>query len=207
VDWSRERFTLDPGLSRAVRREFVSLYREGLIFRDKYIVNWCPRCRTALSDLEVEHKDTDGKLYYVKYPAVGHGTGVTVATTRPETMLGDTAVAVSPDDERYRHLIGTRVRLPVIGRELPVIADAFVDPAFGTGAVKVTPGHDPDDFAMGKRHSLPSVAVIDEDGRMTKEAGPYAGQDRFKARRALVDQLSGEGLVEKITDHRHAVGH
>ena len=207
VDWSRERFTLDPGLSRAVRREFVSLYREGLIYRDKYIVNWCPRCRTALSDLEVEHKETDGKLYYVTYPAVGHGAGVTVATTRPETMLGDTAVAVNPDDERYRHLIGTRVKLPVIGRELPIISDAFVDPAFGTGAVKVTPGHDPNDFAMGKRHSLPSVAVIDEDGRMTKDAGPYAGQDRFKARKALVEQLQQEGLIEKIAEHRHAVGH
>ncbi len=196
-----------PGLSRAVRREFVSLYREGLIYRDTYIVNWCPRCRTALSDLEVQHKDTDGKLYYVKYAAVGHGPGVTVATTRPETMLGDTAVAVNPDDERYRHMVGTRVKLPVIGRELPIIADAFVDPAFGTGAVKVTPGHDPNDFAMGKRHSLPSVAVIDEDGRMTKDAGPYAGQDRFKARKALVEQLQQEGLIEKIADHRHAVGH
>jgi valyl-tRNA synthetase len=207
VDWSRERFTLDPGLSRAVRRAFVSLYREGLIYRDHYIVNWCPRCRTALSDLEVQHRDTDGRLYYVRYAAVGHGPGVTVATTRPETMLGDTAVAVNPDDERYRHLIGTRVKLPVVGRELPIISDAFVDPAFGTGAVKVTPGHDPNDFAMGKRHSLPSVAVIDEDGLMTKDAGPYAGQDRFKARKALVERLQQEGLLEKVAEHRHAVGH
>jgi valyl-tRNA synthetase len=207
VDWSRERFTLDPGLSRAVRREFVQLYREGLIYRDPYIVNWCPRCRTALSDLEVQHKESDGKLYYVKYAAAGGGPGVTVATTRPETMLGDTAVAVNPDDERYLHLIGTRVTLPVIGRELPIIADNFVDPAFGTGAVKVTPGHDPNDFAMGKRHALPSVAVIDEDGRMTTEAGPYAGLDRFKARKALVEQLQHDGLIEKIVDHKHAVGH
>jgi valyl-tRNA synthetase len=207
VDWSRERFTLDPGLSRAVRREFVSLYREGLIYRDHYIVNWCPRCRTALSDLEVHHRDTDGKLYYITYPGVGGGAGVMVATTRPETMLGDTAIAVNPDDERYRHLAGSRVKLPVIGRELPIILDSFVDPAFGTGAVKVTPGHDPNDFAMGKRHSLPSIAVIDEDGRMTKEAGPYAGLDRFKARKALVEQLQADGLLVKVAEHKHAVGH
>ncbi len=207
VDWSRERFTLDPGLSRAVRREFVSLYKEGLIYRDNYIVNWCPRCRTALSDLEVQHRETDGKLYYIRYPGVGGGPGVMVATTRPETMLGDTAIAVNPDDERYRHLAGSRVKLPIIGRELPIVGDSFVDPAFGTGAVKVTPGHDPNDFAMGKRHSLPSIAVIDEDGKMTKEAGPYAGQDRFKARKALVEQLQAEGLLEKITEHKHAVGH
>ncbi len=207
VDWSRERFTLDAGLSRAVRREFVSLYREGLIYRDKYIVNWCPRCRTALSDLEVQHRDSDGKLYYLRYPGVEGSPGVVVATTRPETMLGDTAIAVNPDDERYRHLVGSVVRLPVIGRQLPIIADAFVDPTFGTGAVKVTPAHDPNDFAMGVRHSLPSVSVIDEDGRMTAEAGPYAGQDRFKARKALVEQLEAEGLLQKVDAHRHAVGH
>jgi len=207
VDWSRERFTLDPGLSRAVRREFVSLYREGLIYRDRYIVNWCPRCRTALSDLEVQHRESDGKLYYVRYAGVGGGAGVTVATTRPETMLGDTAIAVNPDDDRYRNLVGARVVLPVIGRELPIVADSFVDPAFGTGAVKVTPAHDPNDFAMGQRHSLPSVSVIDEDGKMTAEAGPYAGQDRFKARKALVERLQADGVLEKIVDHRHAVGH
>ncbi|MEW5983589.1 MAG: valine--tRNA ligase [Acidobacteriota bacterium] len=207
VDWSRERFTLDPGLTRAVRREFVSLYRDGLIYRDRYIVNWCPRCRTALSDLEVQHRDTAGKLYYVRYPGVGGGPGVVVATTRPETMLGDTAVAVNPDDDRYRHMAGDRVRLPVIGRELPIVTDSFVDPAFGTGAVKVTPAHDPNDFAMGRRHSLPSVSVIDEDGLMTAEAGPYAGQDRFKARRGLVQQLEAEGLLEKVADHQHAIGH
>ncbi|HNV02752.1 MAG TPA: valine--tRNA ligase [Vicinamibacterales bacterium] len=207
VDWSRERFTLDPGLSRAVRREFVSLYREGLIYRDAYIVNWCPRCRTALSDLEVQHKEADGKLYYVRYPGTAGGPGVTVATTRPETMLGDTAVAVNPGDDRYRGIVGTHVTLPIIGRDLPIIADEFVDPAFGTGAVKVTPGHDPNDFAMGKRHALPTVAVIDEDGRMTQEAGPYAGEDRFTARRAVVEQLEREGRLERVTAHRHAVGH
>jgi len=207
VDWSRERFTLDEQLSHAVRRVFVTLYREGLIYRGRYIVNWCPRCRTALSDLEVLHKEATGRLWYVRYPGIGGGPGVTVATTRPETMLGDTAVAVNPDDERYRGLMGRHVRLPIIGRDLPVIADAFVDPAFGTGAVKVTPAHDPNDFQMGRRHQLAQVAVIDEDGRMTKEAGPYAGQDRFKARAAIVAELEHEGLLEKIEEHRHAVGH
>ena len=206
VDWSRERFTLDENLSRAVRRVFVSLYREGLIYRDKYIVNWCPRCRTALSDLEVVHEETNGHLYRVRYPRVDGAGEVVVATTRPETMLGDTAIAVHPDDERYRALVGVRVRLPVIGRELPVVADDFVDPSFGTGAVKVTPAHDPNDFQLGQRHGLAQVAVIDEDGRMTAEAGPYAGQDRFEARKGLVEQLTREGLLVDVEDHRHAVG-
>ena len=207
VDWSRERFTLDAGLSRAVRREFVSLYNEGLIYRGKYLVSWCPRCRTALSDLEVNHQESAGKLYYINYPGAEGGRGVTVATTRPETMLGDTAVAVNPDDERYRDLVGARVVLPVLGRELRIIADPFVDPAFGTGAVKVTPAHDPNDFEMGQRHGLDSVSVIDEDGKMTAAAGPYAGQDRFHARKGLVHQLEAEGLLDKIVEHRHAVGH
>ena len=207
VDWSRERFTLDENLSRAVRRVFVTLYREGLIYRDRYIVNWCPRCRTALSDLEVIHKDTTGRLWYVRYPAIGDGEPVTVATTRPETMLGDTGVAVSPADARYRHVVGRAVRLPIIGRELPIVADEFVDPAFGTGAVKVTPAHDPNDFEIGRRHGLPQVIVIDEDGKMTAEAGPYAGWDRFKARAGVVEQLEREGLLERVVDHQHAVGH
>ena len=207
VDWSRERFTLDDNLSRAVRRVFVSLYHEGLIYRGRYIVNWCPRCGTALSDLEVLHRETAGKLYYITYPYVDGGGAVTVATTRPETMLGDAAIAVHPDDARYRDRVGQRVRLPVIGRELVVVADPFVDPAFGTGAVKVTPAHDPNDFAIGERHALPSVAVIDETGQMTAEAGPYAGQDRFKARRALVEQLERDGRLVRVQDHRHAVGH
>ncbi len=206
VDWTRERFTLDENLSRAVRRVFVSLYREGLIYRDTYIVNWCPRCRTALSDLEVVHQETNGHLYHVRYERLDGPGDVTVATTRPETMLGDTAVAVHPDDERYRSWVGARVRLPVIGRELPVVADDFVDPSFGTGAVKVTPAHDPNDFQLGKRHDLAQVAVIDEDGRMTAEAGPYAGQDRFEARKGLVEQLRQEGVLVKVEDHRHAVG-
>ena len=207
VDWSRERFTLDENLSRAVRRVFVSLYHEGLIYRGRYIINWCPRCRTALSDLEVVHRETSGKLYHIRYPSVTGEGAVTVATTRPETMLGDTGVAVHPEDGRYRQLVGQRLRLPVIGRELPVIADELVDPEFGTGAVKVTPAHDPNDFAMGQRHGLAQVAVIDEDARMTRDAGPYAGQDRFEARAALLAQLERERLLVGIEEHRHAVGH
>ena len=207
VDWSRERFTLDEDLSRAVRRVFVTLFREGLIYRGTYIVNWCTRCRTALSDLEVEHVEQQGKLYHLRYREVEGEGVITVATTRPETMLGDTAVAVHPDDDRYRALVGRRLRLPVVGREVPIIADASVNAAFGTGAVKVTPAHDPNDFEIAKRHDLPQVVVIDEDGRMTAEAGPYAGQDRFAARRALVERLDADGVLERVEDHTHAVGH
>ncbi len=207
VDWSRERFTLDETLSQAVRRVFVTLYREGLIYRGRYLVSWCPRCRTALSDLEVIHRPTQGRLWHIRYPYVDGSGAVTVATTRPETMLGDTAVAVHPDDARYAGRIGRRLRLPVLGRELPVVADDFVDPEFGTGAVKVTPAHDPNDFAMGERHGLDRVAVIDEDGCMTAAAGPFAGQDRFAAREALVARLDADGLLERVEDHEHAVGH
>jgi len=207
VDWSRERFTLDDSLSRAVRRVFVSLYREGLIYRGTYLVSWCPRCRTALSDLEVVHKESKGRLYQIRYPYTDGGGAVVVATTRPETMLGDTAVAVHPDDDRYRSVLDRTVQLPIVGRELPFIQDAFVDPEFGTGAVKVTPAHDLNDFEMGQRHGLPQVSVIDEDGRMTDEAGPYARQDRFAARKAIVAQLEGDGLLVGVEDHVHAVGH
>ena len=207
VDWSRERFTLDESLSRAVRRVFVSLYKEGLIYRGNYIVNWCPRCSTALSDLEVVHKETDGKLYHVQYAFVDDEGALTIATTRPETMLGDTAIAVNPEDSRYRSLVGRRVFLPVIGRELPIVADEFVDQAFGTGAVKVTPAHDHNDFAIGQRHNLQQISVIDEAGHLTKEAGPYAGQDCLTARRALVERLEQEGFLVKVEDHRHAIGH
>ena len=207
VDWSRERFTLDENLSRAVRRVFVALHDDGLIYRGAYLVSWCPRCRTALSDLEVDHRETAGKLYRIRYPLRGGGGSVTVATTRPETMLGDAAVAVHPGDGRYEGLVGRRVVLPAVGREIPVIADAFVDPAFGTGAVKVTPAHDPNDFAVGRRHDLPQIPVIDEDGRMTAEAGPYAGRDRFAAREALVADLEAAGALDGVADHAHAVGH
>ena len=207
VDWSRERFTLDETLSQAVRRVFVTLYREGQIYRGRYLVSWCPRCRTALSDLEVIHKPTRGRLWHIRYPYVDGSGAVTVATTRPETMLGDTAVAVHPDDDRYAGRVGQRLRLPVLGRELPIVADDFVDPEFGTGAVKVTPAHDPNDFAIGERHGLERVTVIDEDGRMTAAAGPFAGLDRFAAREALVARLESEGLLERVEDHEHAVGH
>ncbi len=207
VDWTRERFTLDASLSRAVRRVFVALYREDLIYRGNYLVSWCPRCGTALSDLEVVHKESKGKLFHIRYPYLEGDGAVTVATTRPETMLGDTAVAVHPDDERYRDIMTRKVRLPVIGRELPFVADSVVDPKFGTGAVKVTPAHDPTDFAIGERHDLPHVSVIDENGRMTNEAGPYAGQDRFAARKALIRQLEEEGLLAGVEAHVHAIGH
>jgi valyl-tRNA synthetase len=205
-DWSRLRFTLDPDLSRAVREAFVRLYEDGLIYRGQYIVNWCPRCRTALSDLEVVHEETAGKLYEVRYPLVEGDGELHVATTRPETLLGDTAVAVHPKDSRYRKLIGRHVRLPVLGREIPVIADDWVDREFGTGAVKVTPAHDPNDFELGRRHQLPSVRVMDESGTMTAEAGPYEGLDRAECRTRIIEQLRRDGLLIGTRDHTLAVG-
>ncbi len=205
-DWSRERFTLEPALYRAVLEAFLRLYHEGLIYRGRYMVNWCPRCQTALSDLEVSHQERAGKLWYIRYPVVGSGEHITVATTRPETMLGDTAVAVHPGDERYRHLIGRRVLLPLMEREIPVIADPTVDREFGTGAVKVTPAHDPNDFALGQRHHLPEVEVMTEDGHLSEAAGRFAGLDRFAARERIVTELREQGLLERIADHTHAVG-
>ncbi|HKQ60108.1 MAG TPA: valine--tRNA ligase [Candidatus Polarisedimenticolaceae bacterium] len=207
-DWSRERFTLDPGLSRAVRHVFVRLYREGLIYRDRYIVNWCPRCRTALSDLETQYETATGRLYTIRYPAAAGSPGdLLVATTRPETLLGDTAVAVHPDDERYRAWIGGKVRVPLTGRDVPVVADAFVDPSFGTGAVKLTPAHDPNDFEAGRRHGLPELAVIDGDGRMTPAAGEFAGMDRFAARERVLAALREQQLLVAEQPHEHALGH
>jgi valyl-tRNA synthetase len=207
-DWSRERFTMDEGLTRAVREVFVRLYREGLIYRDRYIVNWCPRCRTALSDLETVHETERGKLWTIRYPfADGKGKGIQVATTRPETMLGDTGVAVHPDDERFRGVIGRSVLLPLTGRVIPIVADAFVDPAFGTGAVKITPAHDPNDFAAGRRLGLPEIVVIDTHGKMTPEAGEFAGLDRFQARKRVVQKLEDQGLLVEVKEHEHAVGH
>ena len=205
-DWSRTRFTLDEGLSKAVREVFVRLYQEGLIYQGEYLVNWCPRCSTAISDLEVEHESLTGKLWHLKYPLVdGSGTMI-VSTTRPETMLGDTAVAVHPDDERYHDLVGRSVRLPLIDREIPIIGDSFVDQGFGSGAVKVTPGHDPNDFAVGQRHGLPIVKVIGEDGTMTPAAGPYAGLDRYQARDRVVADLDEQGLLLGVDEHQHNVG-
>ena len=205
-DWTRLRFTMDEGLSRAVREVFVRLWEEGLIYRGDYIINWCPRCHTALADIEVEHEPTPGHLWHLRYPLVTGEGHIVVATTRPETMLGDTAVAVNPEDERYRALIGQKVKLPLIGREIPIIADREVDPEFGTGAVKVTPAHDFADFEIARRHKLPFVKVMDEDGRMTEEAGPYAGLDRFEARKKVVEDLKAQGLLEKIEDYEVVLG-
>ncbi len=207
-DWQRERFTMDEGCSAAVREVFVSLYEKGLIYQGNRITNWCPRCNTALSDIEVEHEEKPGNLYHVRYPLEGRPDEyVTVATTRPETILGDTAVAVHPEDKRYRHLVGQYLILPVVGRRLPIVADEYVDPSFGTGAVKVTPAHDPNDFDMGLRHNLPQVVVIAPDGTMTAEAGKYAGLDRYECRKALVSDLKELGNLVKIDEHMHAVGH
>lgn len=228
-DWSRERFTLDEGLSAAVREVFVRLFEEGLIYRDNRLINWCPRCHTALSDLEVEYEEIEGKLYYIKYPLTPDGSTdfaeisklrtarltsprfpnfITVATTRPETMLGDTAVAVHPEDERYRALIGRTLDLPLTGRRIPIIADAAVDPAFGTGAVKVTPAHDFNDEAIGKRHNLKSISVIAEDGRMSADAGErYSGLDRYTCRKKIVEDLKELDLLEGDKKYIHSVGH
>ena len=207
-DWTRERFTMDPGLSRAVREAFVRLYREGLISRGEYLVNWSPTLGTAVSDLEVEMKTVQGKLYHVAYPVEASDERIVVATTRPETMLGDTAVALHPDDERYQHLQGKAAILPVVGRRLPFVADPMVDREFGSGLVKITPFHDPNDFEVGKRHNLPGLTVIGPDGRMTADAGPeFAGLDRFEARTKMVQRLQEEGYLVKVEDHVHNVGH
>jgi valyl-tRNA synthetase len=205
-DWERERFTMDEGLSKAVVEVFCRLYEEGLIYRGNYIVNWCPRCQTALADEESEHRESHGHLWHIRYPVTGGGF-VTVATTRPETMLGDTAVAVNPGDQRYEKLRGGTVVLPLLERILPVVADDYVDPAFGTGVVKITPAHDPNDFLVGQRHKLESIDVMEGDGRMSAAAGPYAGLERFECRRRVVADLEARGLIEKIEEHTHAVGH
>jgi len=206
-DWSRERFTLDPGLSRAVREVFVRLYEKGLIYRGEYMVNWCPRCRTAISDLEVAHSDVQGHMWHLRYPVHGlPGRFVTVATTRPETMLGDTAVAINPKDERYRELHGRTVDLPLMGREIPVILDELADPEFGTGVVKVTPAHDPNDFEAGRRHNLAKIQVIGGDGMMTAAAGKYAGLDRFEARRQVLADLTAAGVLVKTEDYALNIG-
>jgi valyl-tRNA synthetase len=206
-DWERERFTMDEGLSQAVRKVFVQLYDEGLIYRGDYIINWCSRCHTALSDLEVEHEEQEGHLYHIRYPYADGSGHVVVATTRPETMLGDTAVAVHPEDERYFAEHAKRLILPLMDRELPFVLDDYVDREFGTGALKVTPAHDPNDFEIGRRHDLPSVKVIADDGRMSAEAGPYAGLDRFECRQKVLADLKAQGLLEKIEPIQHAVGH
>jgi valyl-tRNA synthetase len=206
-DWDRERFTMDEGLSRAVRKVFVELYHQGLIYRDNYIINWCHRCHTALADLEVEHEEHDGHLYHIRYPYSDGSGGIVVATTRPETMLGDTAVAINPDDERYQHLSSQNVILPLMNREIPIIKDKYVDMSFGTGGLKVTPAHDLNDFEIAERHDLPSIKVIGDDGNMTSEAGKFAAMDRFECRDAVVKALEKSGLLEKIEPYRHSIGH
>ncbi|MCR4420522.1 MAG: valine--tRNA ligase [Clostridia bacterium] len=205
-DWSRERFTMDEGCSRAVREVFVRLYEKGLIYRGNYMINWCPKCHTVISDIEVEHEEEDGYLWHILYPLEEGRGHIIVATTRPETMLGDTAVAVHPDDDRYRHLVGRRVILPLAERPIPIIADAYVDPAFGSGAVKITPAHDPNDFEIGHRHGLEQIEVIDRGARMTAAAGVYAGMDRYVAREAVVRDLAGRGLLLRQERYRHSVG-
>ncbi len=206
VDWSREKFTMEENLSRVVREVFVRLYDEGMIYRGKRIVNWCPTDQTVLSDLEVEKDPQGGKLYYLRYPAKNGGRSVTVATTRPETMLGDTAVAVNPGDERYRELVGTVLMLPITGREIPVVADEFVDPEFGTGAVKVTPAHDPNDYEVGVRHNLAQIVVIDPHAKMTQAAGAeFVGLDRYKARTKVVEKFEELGLLEKVIDYEFSI--
>jgi len=207
-DWTREKFTLDPALYRSVLEAFLRLYREGLIYRGRYMVNWCPRCQTAISDLEVVHNERVGQLWYIRYPIAGSSSGeyLVVATTRPETMLGDTALAVHPDDERYRQLVGKKALLPLMNREIPIIADEYVDREFGTGVVKITPAHDPNDFEVGKRHNLPEIDVMTDDAHMSEAAGKYAGLERFAARGRILADLEELGLIDRITEHNHSVG-
>ena len=213
LDYSRERFTLDEGLSEAVRKVFVTLYEKGLIYRGEYIINWDPKARTALSDIEVIHQDDEGAFYHVKYPFVEEGVTydgkdyIEIATTRPETMFGDVAVAVHPSDERYKDLVGKMVRVPLVGREIPIIADEYVDPEFGSGMVKITPAHDPNDFGVGNRHNLERINTMNEDASMNERAGKYVGMDRFDARKAIVDDLQAEGWMLEIEPIVHSVGH
>lgn len=205
-DWDRERFTMDEGCSVAVREVFLRLYEKGLIYRGSYLINWCPKCRTTISDIEVEHEEREGNLWHIRYPYADGSGYIEVATTRPETMLGDTGVAVNPNDERYQDIIGKEVILPIVNRRIPVFADEYVDMSFGTGAVKVTPAHDPNDLEMGMRHQLPQITVIGFDAKMTAEAGKFAGMDRYECRKALVAELEKEGFLVKVEPHSHAVG-
>src|SRR3990167_6107923 len=207
LDYNRERFTMDPGLSAAVREVFVSLYKEGLIYRGEKLINWCPRCHTALSDLEVEHEEGKGKLWHLRYPIHGTSEVLIVATTRPETMLGDSAVAVHPEDVRYQALLGKKIILPFVNREIPIIGDEYVDRQFGSGAVKITPAHDFNDFEVGLRHSLPRYNIFTEDAHLNELAGSFAGLERFKARHAIVAKLEEMDLLEKIEDYPTSIGH
>ena len=205
-DWSRERFTMDEGCSKAVREVFVNLYEKGLIYRGNRIINWCPKCATALSDAEVSYSEQAGHFWHIKYPIKGEDGFVTIATTRPETLLGDTAVAVNPEDERYKNLVGKMLILPLVGREIPVIADEYVDKEFGTGCVKITPAHDPNDFEVGQRHNLEQIKMLNDDATISKGFGKYSGLDRYEARKMMVDDLEKEGLLIKVEAHDHNVG-
>ncbi len=207
LDYTRERFTMDEGLSKAVNEVFVKLYEKGLIYRGEYIINWDPATKTAISDIEVIYKDVQGAFYHMNYPLADGSGSIEIATTRPETMLGDTAVAVHPEDDRYKHLIGKTVILPIVGREIPIVADDYVDMEFGSGAVKITPAHDPNDFEVGNRHNLERVLVMNEDGTMNEKAGKYKGLDRFECRKQIVKDLQELGVLFKIEDHMHSVGH
>ena len=207
ADWDRERFTMDEGCSKAVEEVFIKLYKKGWIYKGSRIVNWCPVCQTSISDAEVEHEMQDGHFWHIKYPIVGEeGQYLEIATTRPETMLGDTAVAVNPKDERYSHLVGKTLILPIVNREIPIIADSYVDMEFGTGCVKITPAHDPNDFEVGKRHNLPEINVMNDDATINKNGGKFAGMDRYEARKAIVKELDELGLLVKVVDHSHNVG-
>jgi len=205
ADWTRERFTMDEGLSNSVTEAFVKLYEAGLIYRGEYLVNWCPESQSAVSDLEVDSKEVNGHLWHFRYPLADRSGHLVVATTRPETMLGDTAVAVNPEDDRYKHLIGKTIMLPIMNREIPIIGDQYVDKAFGSGCVKITPAHDPNDFEMGKRHQLPLNNILNKDGSINENGGEFQGQDRFVARKNVVAKLDQLGLLEKIEDYTHTV--
>ena len=205
-DWDRERFTMDEGCSKAVEEVFINLYKKGYIYKGSRIINWCPKCKTSLSDAEVVHEDQEGHFWHIKYPIIGTDRFLEIATTRPETMLGDTAIAVHPDDERYKDLVGKKVLLPLVNREIPVVADYYVDKEFGTGAVKITPAHDPNDFEVGKRHNLEEINIMNDDATINEKGGKYAGMDRYEARKAIVEDLEEQGYLVKVVPHTHAVG-
>ena len=205
-DWDRERFTLDEGCNKAVKEVFVRLYEKGLIYRGERIINWCPHCKTSISDAEVEYEEQSGHFWHLRYPFKDGSGYLELATTRPETLLGDTAVAVNPNDERYKHLVGKTLILPIVHREIPVVADEYVEMDFGTGVVKITPAHDPNDFEVGLRHNLPVINVLTDDAKITKDYPKYAGMDRYEARKAIVEDLEKEGALVKIEEHIHNVG-
>ena len=205
-DWDRERFTMDEGCSQAVLEVFIRLYEKGYIYKGSRIINWCPVCKTSISDAEVEHEEQAGHFWHINYPIKDSDRFVEIATTRPETMLGDTALAVNPEDERYQDIIGKTVILPLVGREIPVIADSYVDMEFGTGVVKITPAHDPNDFEVGRRHRLPEINILNDDATINENGGKYAGMDRYEARKMMVKELEEQGLLVKVADHAHNVG-